>query len=177
MPLICLSYSLKNFKYMFVADSLSKWYPFWLECPKRGKENDQHEDYKPKTVICVTVIGIKQKHHDLRIPCLRPKLQKPHNTSGAWCWHLWVHRTACHISNKGCCGHEATTSQLTVSPRDTGVESGCPASSSEPAPVSGTPRGDSGGEGRILAPDSWGAHQRNDFSEPRLLYFPYIGKH
>ena len=25
---------------------------------------------------------------------------------------------------------------------------------------------------RILAPDSWGAYQRNDFSEPRLLHLP-----
>ena len=28
---------------------------------------------------------------------------------------------------------------------------------------------------RILAPDSWGACQRNDFNEPRLCIFPYIG--
>ena len=29
---------------------------------------------------------------------------------------------------------------------------------------------------RILAPDSWGADQRNDFSEPRLLYLPIHSK-
>ena len=34
------------------------------------------------------------------------------------------------------------------------------------------PWGDSGWENRILAPESWGAHQRNDFSEPRLLHLP-----
>ena len=28
------------------------------------------------------------------------------------------------------------------------------------------------GKNRILAPDSWGAYQRNDFSEPWLLYLP-----
>ena len=28
------------------------------------------------------------------------------------------------------------------------------------------------GKHRILAPDSWGAYQRNDFSEPRLLHLP-----
>ena len=27
-------------------------------------------------------------------------------------------------------------------------------------------------EHRILAPDSWGAYQRNDFSDPRVLHFP-----
>ena len=29
---------------------------------------------------------------------------------------------------------------------------------------------------RILAPDSWGAYQRNDFSEPRLLHLPIHSK-
>ena len=38
------------------------------------------------------------------------------------------------------------------------------------------PWGDSGWENRILAPDSWGAHQRNDFSEPRLLYLLILRK-
>ena len=36
----------------------------------------------------------------------------------------------------------------------------------------GEPWGNSGRENRILAPDSYGAYQRNDFSEPRLLYLP-----
>ena len=34
------------------------------------------------------------------------------------------------------------------------------------------PWGDSEWENRMLAPDSWGGHQRNDFSEPRLLCLP-----
>ena len=29
---------------------------------------------------------------------------------------------------------------------------------------------------RILASDSWGAYQRNDFSEPRFLHLPYHRK-
>ena len=29
---------------------------------------------------------------------------------------------------------------------------------------------------RILAPDSWGVYQKNDFSEPTLLHFPIQGK-
>ena len=29
---------------------------------------------------------------------------------------------------------------------------------------------------RILIPDSWGAYQRNDFSEPRLLHLPIVRK-
>ena len=38
-----------------------------------------------------------------------------------------------------------------------------------------TPCGEPWGNSRcvqILAPDSWGAYQRNDFSEPRLLHLP-----
>lgn len=146
MPLICLSYSLKNFKYMFVADSLSKWSPFWLECQKRSKENDQHEDYKPKTVICVTVIGIKQMHHDLWIPGLRSKPQKLHKGSGGGAdTREYKGLPATSVTRRG---HWATTAQLERALGESGVESGCPASSSEPAPVSGTPRGDSGGEGQ-----------------------------
>ena len=41
----------------------------------------------------------------------------------------------------------------------------------------GKPWGNSGREKhRTLAPHSWGAHQRNDFNEPRLLYLPIRSK-
>ena len=33
-------------------------------------------------------------------------------------------------------------------------------------------KGSSGCENRMLAPDRWGAYERNDFSEPRLLHLP-----
>ena len=41
----------------------------------------------------------------------------------------------------------------------------------------GEPHGSSGCEKhRILAPDSWDAYQRNNFSEPRLLHLPIYRK-
>lgn len=33
------------------------------------------------------------------------------------------------------------------------------------------------GKHRMLAPDSWGAHQRNDFNEPGTCSLPHIRKH
>ena len=84
--------------------------------------------------------------------------------------------------NKGCCSHQAVTLQLppTVSPEGTQDRGKiCPPSSSQllQPPPTMHPEETQDEKHRILAPDSWGAYQRNDFSEPRICIFPYMEKH
>ena len=93
-------------------------------------------------------------------------------------WHCkWKMLPAISV-NKGCCSHQA----ITIQPpgrwalRELRMETGCPPSSHQPLQHSRTQRCTLRRlrmrKYRILAPDSWGAYQRNDFSEPRLLHLP-----
>ena len=80
--------------------------------------------------------------------------------------------TFCHISKQGCRSHHHGwwVGQLW---RNSGRKEHLPSSIRQTAATPcGEPRGNSGCEKRVLAPDSWGANQRNDFSEPRLLHLP-----
>ena len=64
---------------------------------------------------------------------------------------------------------------MTVSPEGTQDKNRMPTikPSASAATLNGAPWGDSGmRKHRILAPDSWGIYQRNDFNEPRLLHLP-----
>ena len=79
--------------------------------------------------------------------------------------------------NKGCCSHQAITLQLPQWWAEPRIEIGCLPSRHQPLrpppPLQRcTLRRLRMRKHRILAPDSWGAHQRNDFSEPRLLHLP-----
>ena len=78
--------------------------------------------------------------------------------------------------NKWCCSHQAITLQLPRrwALRELRMETGCPPSSSQllQPPWWCTLRRLRMKKHRILSPESWGAHQRNDFSEPRLLHLP-----
>ena len=76
----------------------------------------------------------------------------------------------CHISKQGCRSHHHGwwVGQLW---RNSGRKEHLPSSSRQTATTPcGEPRGNSGCEKGVLAPDSWGANQRNDFIEPRLLH-------
>ena len=88
--------------------------------------------------------------------------------------------TFCHISKQGCHSHHQLqppwmwVGQLW---RNSGRKELLPSSSCQTATTPyGELRGNSGCEKRVLAPDSWGAYQRNDFSEPRLLHLPMHSK-
>ena len=91
---------------------------------------------------------------------------------------MWRKNIACSISKQWCCSHQAITLQLlapSVSPvelriKTNGLPTAKPSSVQPPPTV--YPEGIQDGEKPvILAPDSWGAYQRNDFSEPRLAFF------
>ena len=83
--------------------------------------------------------------------------------------------------NKGCFSHQAIT--LPWPPwwaiRKLRIETGClPSSNQSLHPPQGcTLRKLSVRKHRILAPDTWGAYQRSDFNELRVLHLLYIGKH
>ena len=86
--------------------------------------------------------------------------------------------------NKGCCSHQAIALQPPGrwALRELRMETGCRPSSPQPLqllptsfyppPRWCTPRTLRMGKHRTLAPESWGADQRNDSSEPRLLHLP-----
>ena len=67
--------------------------------------------------------------------------------------------------NKGCCSHLRLQALLTLSAK--GTQDG-----NKDCPPSSRRQDCSLRKLRILAPESWGAYQRNDFSEPRLLHLP-----
>ena len=71
--------------------------------------------------------------------------------------------------NKGCCGHWAITLQspLMVPPSPQPLQ----------AHPTGYPKRLSVRKHRTLAPDGWGAHQRGDFNETRLLHLPVHRKY
>ena len=68
--------------------------------------------------------------------------------------------------NKGCCSHQAITLQLPQrwTLRELRIETRCPPRC--------TLRGFRVRKHQILALQSWGAYQWNDFNEPRLLHLP-----
>ena len=79
--------------------------------------------------------------------------------------------------NRGCCRHQAITLQppWVVSPE--GTQDGNRMPAIKQSVTAATPKHAPWGglrmrKHRILAPESWGAYQRNDFSEPRLLHLP-----
>ena len=79
--------------------------------------------------------------------------------------------------NKGYHSHKQWWPPRMVSwqaPRALRKERARPSSSHQTAATTeGEPGGTPGRENnRVLAPDSWGVHQSNDFSEPRLFYLP-----
>ena len=81
--------------------------------------------------------------------------------------------------NKGCCSHQAITLQPPWSwaLRKLRIETRCLPSSSTslllpPHPWLCTQRRLRMREHKILTPESWGAYQRNDFSELRLFHLP-----
>ena len=70
-------------------------------------------------------------------------------------WGGWKMLSAISV-NEGCCSHQA--------------------SSHRQMPGLSTLRGPRMAESRMLAPDSWGANQRDDFNEPSLLDPPILRK-
>ena len=77
--------------------------------------------------------------------------------------------------NEGCCGHQPLQPPLMVSPEGTEDGNRIPTikqSGTTASPQRCTLRGLRMGKHRTLAPESWGAYQRNDFNEPRLLNLP-----
>ena len=80
--------------------------------------------------------------------------------------------------NKGYCTHQAIILQPPPwwAPRELRIERWClpshwPWKSPTPAPTVHPEETQEGIESPV-APDSWGAYQRNDFKEPRLLHLP-----
>ena len=90
---------------------------------------------------------------------------------------LWMKNIACHISKQRMLwpsSHHVTAMSM-VSPEGTQDRNRMPtikpsATAATPVPQQGTLRRLRMRKHRILALDSWRAHQRNDFSEPRLLH-------
>ena len=78
--------------------------------------------------------------------------------------------------SKGCCSHQTITLQppLRWAPRALRMETECWPSSSQllQLPLTVQPEETQDEKHRILAPDSWGAYQWNDFSKPRPLHLP-----
>ena len=81
--------------------------------------------------------------------------------------------------NKRCCSHWAITLQPPWwwALRELRIETGyLPSSSQQLQPPRWCIQRLRMRKHRILVPDSWGAYQRNDFSEPRLLHLPIYRK-
>ena len=87
-----------------------------------------------------------------------------------YCVIVWMKNITCHISKQRMLqpSNHHITASWTVSPRELRIETGCPPSS--------TLRKLRMRKHRMLAPDTWGAYQRNDFSEPRLFHLPIYRK-
>ena len=78
--------------------------------------------------------------------------------------------------NKGCHSHQQlhpppTVSRWALRELRKEIKNTCHLAAIRLQPLPGKPWGNSGCF-RILAPESWSAYQRNDFSEPRLLQLP-----
>ena len=78
-------------------------------------------------------------------------------------------------ANKGCCSYQPL--QLPPKVSLEGTQDGKRMPAIRPSDTTATPpwctlRKLRMRKHRILAPESWGAYQRNDFSEPRLLHLP-----
>ena len=89
-------------------------------------------------------------------------------------FYLWMKYAPCHISKQKCFSHLAITLQPCHGElwgNSGWRQLGCwlPSPQSLQSPPVVDPEGIQDGT-RVLAPDSWGAYKRNDFSEPRLLY-------
>ena len=87
--------------------------------------------------------------------------------------HLEKWNISCHISKQGCGDQECQPSRMESwwALRELGKER-IPALLQPSVTPFHKPRGRSGHENKILAPESWGAYQRNYFSESILLHPP-----
>lgn len=94
-------------------------------------------------------------------------------------WNYRIRMPSVLAVNRGCCGHQAITLQLppVTALKVLRMQTGLPPLSHStlqphPFPQWCTLRGFRMRKRRILAPNSWDAWPRNDFSEPRILHLP-----